>query len=129
MRMRRLGIPIPILVLVALALLIGACTATPITLPGAEDGGLWTGFDAGSNDAAAADMRPPNVDVDSQPDAAVSGGDAAMDALSDGVCLECPQPDGMTDGGAGDAAEAGPAADALSDVLTDLSAGDLATGD
>lgn len=125
--------PILVLVLVSLALLIGACTATPITLPGAEEGGLWAGFDAGSNDAAATDMMPPNFDVDLQPDGAVSGGDAAMDALSDGVCLECPLPDGMTDGGAGDAAEAGPAADALSDVLTDvltdLSAGDLTTGE
>ena len=116
--MGRLGI------LAALALLTGACTATPITLPAAEDGGNWAARDAGSFDVMeAADVMPPGVDTDLLPDAGVGDG-AALDAsYSDGL-----QPDGMTDGGAGDA-EAGPADDALTDdALTDLPGGDLTTG-
>ena len=117
-------------ILAALMLLgAGACTATPITLPQNEDGGPWTARDAGSSDGAATDLMPPEGDIYLQPDlgwtadaSAVDG--AVLDALSDGVCFECPQPDGMTDGGAGDA-EAGP----TSDALTDLPGGDLATGD
>ncbi len=103
-------------VVIALALLSG-CTATPITLPFADGGATqdaWGGVDA------AADMA-------TYPDKGVTPGDAgptppdaaAADGLVDGLCLECPLPDGMLDGG-GDA-EAGPGADAL--------VGDLAAGD
>jgi hypothetical protein len=114
--------------LILTALLIGACTATPITLPFNDGGGLdapqlrddlyaapdsWKqppGGDAGAADAAAADAA---FDA------------AATDGLVDGLCLECPLPDGMLDGGgdaeAGSPTEAGPTADVL---VVDMAAGE-----
>jgi len=107
----------PLAALVLSLALLSGCTATPITLPFDE---LGLGMDA-----MAADLPWGNLDSATSPDAGVlpdtrpPAGDATgADAASDG-----PPPDGMLDGGAGDA-EAGPATDAL----TDISVGDLTVG-
>ena len=115
--------------LVLTSLLLGACTATPITLP-FSDGGVLdapkAGYDLAGYDLAAAPDAgmPPGGDATTAADAAADA--AADDGLVDGLCLECPLPDGMLDGGAGDAeagspGEAGPPADVL---LGDMAAGD-----
>jgi len=98
------------------SLALGACTATPITLPFAEGGPGMR--DAGGYDAQASSdtfKAFPDLDQSQKTD---------LDATSDSVCLECPLPDGLTDADVGDA-EAGPAADAQ----TDFFVGDLRVGE
>jgi len=115
------------------SLALGACTATPITLPGQQDA-FWQGTgDSGvrydAPDSPAIDMAPPDMATGITPDAAEPDHDgaSARDGTTDGVCFECPPP--MPDGGAGDA-EAGPPDDATTDdVMTDLFVGDLTVGE
>jgi hypothetical protein len=104
--------------LILTTLLLGACIATPITLPFNDGGGL-DAPQTGDDLYAAPDSRiPPHVG-DAGADA------AAADAAFDAACLECPLPDGMRDGGddaeAGSPTEAGPTADVL---LVDMAAGE-----
>lgn len=114
--------------LVLAASLLGACMATPITLP-FNDGATAASPDSRElNDAGAMDSYTNKKDDLSWSMDAAAGMDASADAASadaaaDALCLECPLPDGATDAGAGDA-EAGPSADALPDLAGDLLVGE-----
>ena len=121
--MKRLG------ALTLLLAFVSACVATPIPLPG-DDDMWWSGArDGSTTDSMFADIPPPKgkKDLDLQhgdggiglSDAAA---DVAQDAVHDGACLECPQPDGMTDAGVGDAG-------ATADALDDLQVGEPVVGD
>ncbi len=98
-------------------LLLGACTATPITLP-FNDGGALDTMKAGDDLYAAPDfgIQPPGGEAGAaDAGAADAAFDAATDGLFDGLCLECPLPDGMLDAGG----DAKPTADVL---LVDMAA-------
>lgn len=106
---------------VGLVSLLGACSATPISIPNGADGGLpsrdmGVASDAGASDLSRPDLGPtPNQDAAPQPD-------AIGDALGDGVG------DQATEGGGGDGAVDG--VDALGgDSDADPTDATLSTGD
>lgn len=118
-----------------------SCSATPITIPGSADSGIWPATDAHPNSQPDASMMAdrggePVLDNGVGPVPCGDGGDAACadagpgDAMGEGLI------DGGADGdveagpGDGSAAEMGPDCACVFDAsLFDLGADDLAVGD
>ena len=106
----------------ALAFMVGAaaCSATPISIPGAPDGG--SASDAGAVDSSVlTDAGPAPGDL-SMPDAGPS--DAATDAVPSDAATDAVPSDAATDAVPSDAASS----DAITDAIPD-GGGDGAPGD